>query len=310
MLDMFHLPPSSVADVQMFMNVGNWSEWVKPKGKSMTMMYCIGSGAGDGGAHTAATTNARGGGGGGGAGGMARLVIPTMFLPNVLMCYPGKGGMGGAAQTDGIAGELSYISHGIGFSGVMGNLTAVPQVILQSGAVAAALGAKGTAAVPGAAGAGSTIATAGTTVLGYSGLWSANVGPAGMIGGAVAGAVGTACALFLATPAFLPWSGGAGGAGSTNADYAGGTQTAIWPMNTMPGPPVALPNGGGGASFLNPLMSLGGNGGAALTNGIGGNGGSGGYPASGGGGGGAGVVAGGGSQGGAGAGGLIIIISW
>jgi hypothetical protein len=132
-------------------------------------------------------------------------------------------------------------------------------------------------------------------------------GQAGQAGGVVAGGAGVNTT--IATTSVITM-GGASGAGTTSADFAGGGITAItdsFLSQIRPIAPAAGSNNGAGG-FMNwkPLFSFAGLGGSSSNTGVGGLGGNGG-PGSGGGGGGAGTTGGRGGDGGAG---LVIIVSW
>lgn len=102
--------------------------------------------------------------------------------------------------------------------------------------------------------------------------------------------------------------GGAGGAGTMSADFAGGGYTAIansWLSEKRPIAPAAGSfDGSGGTQLWNPFFSFGGVGGSSSNAGVGGNGGNGAHGAGGGGGGGGTT----GGRGGNGGDGLVIII--
>ena len=68
--------------------------------------------------------NAKGGGGGGGSGAITTLIMPAIFLPDVLKVAAGAGGRGGTGDASGIAGTASWISLGTGITAG----TAIPNV--------------------------------------------------------------------------------------------------------------------------------------------------------------------------------------
>lgn len=306
MLDCLHIPTGTGAsDVQEFTipsTVTNtqWHTWIKPRGKTMCNIICIGGGGGGGGGFTAAAAAARGGGGGGGSSAVTRVEIPLIFLPDMLYVQVGAGGQG-VLSGGGTAGSgiLSYVA-------IAPNTTAT-NVLAVSGAVAAVGGGTGTGAAVGAAGTAGTIATIGAMPLAGLGQFAFIAGQIGIAGGAVAGAVGGAQSIPVTSVITM---GGSGGAGTTSADFAGGLITAITdsylsqirPANAAAG----SFDGSGGFMHRAPLFSFCGLGGGASNAGVGGKGGMGGY-GSGGGGGGGGTTGGRGGDGGTG---IVIIVCW
>ena len=118
MIDYFHLGHSDVgnADVKIFTTPSTvtnvqWNTWIKPKGKSMMNIICIGGGGGGGGGFTRAGGAAGGGGGGGGSSAVTRLTIPLFLVPDVLYVQVGAGGQGvGSGGGTAGSGVLSYVS--------------------------------------------------------------------------------------------------------------------------------------------------------------------------------------------------------
>lgn len=309
----FGLPPSSVADIQIFQYMGigaaEFQMWQKPRGVSVVYMMTIGGGGGGGCGRTRAL-NANGGGGGGGAcSGGAKFICPALLLPDVMYVQVGEGGLGGIGGTDpgnpGAAGGHSYISTS--------KTLALPNLICYSGAGTNNGGGGGTSIGPGAAGAVPSIAV--TQPCNTWGLWSAWVGLAGAIGGGNSSGVGANITAW----AVHPMCGGAGGTG-VNVNGAGGSvlATATLDLGSMgyltstviPGGASgggAGKDGGAGIFSSKPyLFQTGGSGGANVNGGIGGHGGNGGVGC-GGGGSGSGTTGGNGGNGGNG---LVMIISW
>lgn len=307
MLDTGYFTRTNSADVQTFW--GNtttddlmFQTWKKPRGCSMHYMICIGSGAGGGGGFTAAAAAARGGGGGGGSSATATLLIPSLFIPDILYVQVGMGGLGvGSGGGTAGSGIISYIALGPDNTN-MNNL-------LASCVAAPTGGGTGTGAAVGAAGTGGTVATHATCPCSSVGVRIFQVGKDGIAGGAVAGAAGGNQS-FPLTNATAMTMGGAGGAGTTSADFAGGAITAIANCDYSAKRPVGAAAGSndGSSGFLNwaPFLSYCGLGGASSNAGVGGKGGLGG-PGSGGGGGGGGTTGGKGGDGGPG---LVVIVSW
>lgn len=311
MLDLSHIPTGyGSGDVQIFtcpstVTSLQWHDWIKPRGKTMFMMMAISGGGGGGGGFTRAAAAAGGGGGSGGSSGISRLTGPACFLPDRLFVQVGAGGIGvGSGGGTAGSGVLSYVCAGIS-TATPGTVQAT-NVLLVSGAAAPAGGGTGTGAAVGALGAGGTIATAGAMPLHFPFIQSLIAGTAGVAGGAVAGANGSAQSIPTATPFW----GATGGAGTTNADFAGGAFTAqadsLMSERRPDTAPAGSNNGSGGYTSWQPFYSYGGGGGASSNAGVGGNGGNGGYGC-GGGGGGAGTTGGKGGDGGSG---LVIIVCW
>jgi hypothetical protein len=310
MLDLFNLPPRVTGDVQIF-NLPStatsvqWHSWIKPRGINMLHMIAISGGGGGGGGFSAAASSARGGGGSGGSSGISRLTIPAIFVPDRLYIQVGAGGQGvGSGGGTAGSGTLSYVCAAIP-TATPGTIQAM-NVFLVSGAAGPAGGGTGTGAAVGALGAAGTIATIGAMPLGHMGNFDLIAGTAGVAGGAVAGANGTAQSIPTATPFW----GATGGAGTTSADFAGGAFTAQADSllsEMRPATPAAGSNpGSSGLTCWAPFYSFGGGGGSASNAGVGGAGGNGGY-GTGGGGGGGGTTGGRGGDGGSG---LVIIIGW
>jgi hypothetical protein len=310
MLDLFNTPSdigvnNGMADVKIFntpSTVTNiqWNTWLKPRGKAMMNIICIGGGGGGGGGFTGVAASARGGGGSGGSSAVSRVTIPLHLVPDVLCVQVGAGGQGvGSGGGTAGSGVLSYVS-------ITPNTTA-SNCLAISGAAAAVGGGTGTGAAVGAAGTAGTIAVIGSMPLAGLGHFDLIAGQIGVAGGAVAGAVGTAQS--IPTTSIIT-TGGTGGAGTTSADFAGGLWTAIsnsWLSEQRPATPAAGSfDGSGGFAIWKPLFFFGGTGGSASNAGVGGVGGNGSY-GSGGGGGGGGTTGGRGGDGGSG---IVIITCW
>ena len=276
--------------------------WKKPRGITMLGMICVGAGGGGGGGFTAAAAAARGGGGSGACSGFSKLIIPAWAVPDVLYVKIAKGGLGvGSGGGTAGSGANSFIL-------IRPNTLSALNTLLVSNTNAPAGGGTGTGAAVGALGGAPTIATQQNSVLSGVGQWSAFVGVQGVAGGAVAGAIGPPIAIPLTGVFTMP---GAGGAGTTAADFAGGIITAVANDSHISdvrpvGAAAGSFNGSSGHLLRAPLWSYGGLGGSSSNAGVGGNGGNGG-PGSGGGGGGGGTT---GGKGGDGGDGMVIIWCW
>lgn len=306
MLDLGSLPSLAKCDVQVFTGYAvtaslEWQTWRFPRGASMLAAFCVGGGAGGGGGFTRIAGAAGGGGGGGGSAGTCRLLVPAYYLPETLYISVGVGGRG-VASGGGTAGGgvQSWIA-------VKPDLAQANNVLCQSAANSPAGGTTGTGAASGTGGAGGNIAVIGNMAMAGLGIFQAIAGQSGAAGGAQTGAIGTATTIPTTS---VRTQGGAGGAGTTSADFAGGACTAIagdWLSEQRPATPAAGSfNGSSGPLIWEPFFSFGGLGGSASNAGVGGQGGPGAY-GSGGGGGGAGTTGGRGGDGGQG---IVIMIAW
>ena len=265
----------------------NWVQYQKPQQAQFINFYVVGSGAGGGNGHSAAAGNARGGGGGGGSGGIVRATFLASMLPDVIWLQVPRGG------SAGVAGGRALVA-------LRPTANAQDWFLVSSNANAGA-GGNGTGSAAGAAGAAGTIATLASAYLSSLAIdWTAQAGVAGIIGGAQTGANGGNI-----TPT-TTISGGASGAGTTSADFTGGSVVAsICP--TQAGGTGTGAGVNGFSEYKGLLVSTGGSGGGASNSSTGGNGGNGGQYGSGGGGGGGGTTGGTGGRGGDG---IIIISSW
>ena len=316
MLDLLHLPKSTPGNVDYFYNTGIsavycWQTWEKPRGIIMLEIICIGAGGG-GRSGWCVNSATRSGGGGGGSGGFTRLLIPAIFLPDVLYVTVGKGGAGGASTT--LTGTANAGANGVGsVVSIAPGTDAFCFVCLATGGSGAVVGT----ASAGTAGVGGVVITQASCLMSGLGQFAALAGQSGTAGSTAAGT-----ALTYPTTGLLLSGGGAGGGSSTGVggNITAPTQTSFSLITTRTGGANALDGGNAadGLSLSQPLMSIGGAGGGASTNIILGGGGSGGRGGNGGlgcggGGGGAGPSATGGTgsgAGGKGGDGLVIIRSW
>ncbi len=290
--------PSTVTNVQ-------WMTWRKPRGCTMAYIFCLGGGGGGGGACGGAASTARGGGAGGSCSTQTVTLIPLFLLPDVLYIQAGAGGSGGAgAGGGGVVGGIgvtSFVSITPG-TGQMANV-----VVASGGNNGGAGGGAGTtisSGTGGGLGVISSLAFMNYGSLGFNTFLSSMNGSAG---GSQAGAIGGYVSF---STAGLTCTGGAGGAGTTSADFGGGgfnITTGIFMSDSRPASPAAGSfNGSAGPQLLKPFFGYGGCGGSASNAGVGGNGGNGAFGCGGGGGGG-GTTGGRGGNGGTG---IVYIISF
>lgn len=264
-------------------SVNEWQQYVVPKGARLLQMVTQGPGGNGGSGFGAAAATARGGGGGGGVGATSRLLIPAEFLPEILFVQPG---IAGAAANNSRINVRPVNAFGV-------------ETVLYAGPGSA--GGNGSATAAGAAAGSAAIATIGNTLFQCYGLWTALAGAGSIAGGAHTGAVGGN--VTYGNGGIL-LSGGAGGAGCTVAEFAGGILAGAGMFEGLPGGVAGGGNGHNGLIGFRPLFTSGGTGGGSSNTIVGGKGGDGG-PGSGGGGGGAGVTTGG--AGGKGGNGFIYI---
>jgi hypothetical protein len=292
MLDVLNLPKPQNGYIDYFSGAAataatSWRTWEKPRGISMIDITCIGAGGGGRSGWSATTgTAAVSGGGGGGSGGFTRLLIPAVFLPDVLYIQVGRGGAGGLLTTTnsasaGVNGTGSYVSIAPSFDPIY-------LACFANGGSGAAVGS----VTNGPGGIGALVATQTSAPMSGLGIFSALAGQTGGIG------YGGGDLAYPTTSLLL--SGGAGG-GSATSSPSGGTgfnvtaptQTSFSLIPTITGGAFnsGLP-GSPGMSISQPLMSIGGAGGSGAISGTsffnaeGGNGGAGGLGSGGGGGGG------------------------
>lgn len=316
MYDVSGLPPLYRSEVRRYdaidasSGAGTWQQWVKPRGCSMVWMMAMGSGSGGGGGFSGADATARGGGGGGGSSAICTMLIPAIFLPDILYVAVGVGGAGGGGTgQQGISNQRTFISQAPPLSALtQGILTTDNNIVLQSGAGTggggvAGNGVTGTSAAGGGAESATVISNERWLA---SGIFQAYVGSGGAQGGAGGNNPGNTIPVPVAQ---RPQNTGGGGGGScTSANQIGGSLVAGPYLPSLGAGTAGVSNGAGpnGWSLTSPLYSCGGAGGASVTAGTGGAGGRGGQGC-GGGGGGAGVTGGAGGQGGNG---VAFIISW
>jgi hypothetical protein len=266
--------------------------WQKPKGCRFVHFFVLGPGGGG----TRGTVN--NGGGGGGSGLIFTSIYPSIFIPDNLYIYVGRGGPGGSATSSAGSGTVTFISS-------------LPSNNQKSTLVGSYGGSSASFSTGGNVGViQDTYRLIGLQSYGTTSTpISSSYGQAGSNGN-------------LTLPGsnlnqIFPISGGAGGGGQLSGiAYSGGSISGSSYIQTNLGGTSISLNGNDGYTTFNPntltnneipLIFMGGSGGAGNTLGVGGRGGNGSYGC-GGGGGGAGSVNGG--DGGRGGDGLVIISWW
>lgn len=305
MIDLNHLPSAFRGDVQIFgansisANVG-WSTWNKPRG--CTMAFILGLGAGSNGANGVVGSNsAAAGGSGGGSGAQTSLLIPLIFLPDLLflsVCAAnGQAATRVAIAPNTVANNCLLIANSASTPGT--SVTGTPGVVGVGGVIATLAGmplaglgvctffAGQDGSLGGAALAGADL------VLPVTGLTVT----AGMGGGGLpaAGQAGRAGGSLTVTGEFPPHPGGAAQSTATLP----GVHGSNGPVCAFRGLEYSYGGAGGGGSHGTAT-------GAGLFGGKGGNGG----PGCGGGGGGACLTGGTVGLGGLAGDGQVTIICW
>jgi hypothetical protein len=274
-----------------------WQIWNKPSSISMVCINLIAAGGGGG-----LVTSTSIGAGGGGSGGMSCLIIPAVFLPNLIYIRVGAGGPGSAGSSLGVGGttfisaEPTISASGLG-------------IMTQAGGGAPAAGTLNT---------GGTAGSAGTTSSGIFIGQGIYYTIAGRPGGAGAASPNTSAATLTDFGSNgIPLTGGTGGGNGTGQ---GGAISEALPSWTARNGAIGTTGGAGGHGLRagykfdrllgsnQPLVFSGGlGGGGGVSPSVGGIGGNGAYGCGGGGGGGG---SGGGGAGGRGGDGVVIITSW
>lgn len=272
-----------------------WEPWQKSWVRNYNFLdiFMVGAGAGGGAGAAAAAGNPKGGGGGGSSGGLVTARFALSVLPDVVYFLLPQGALGGTGTAGaGNPGANAIQAH---MSARNASITSADLILVTSNSQSGG-GSGGTTGAAGPGGSGGSTPTATTQAwdeMAYA--WLPRATRDGASGGGVAGsgAVG-ADAL---TPLGVI-SGGAGGAGSRTADFAGGNILAFGQVPQVPGGLAGGGDGGGGLWYrdspFHPWFASGGAGGGSTNTAAtaGGRGGSG-APGCGGGGGGAGTSVGG-----------------
>jgi len=119
MLDFNNILATPGADIQYFSGpatgtVLQWQVWKKPRGARWIYMLGVGGGGG-GSCGNAAAVSTGGGGAGGSSGNQTTVMIPAMFVPDVLYIQAGAGGAGATTSagfgTNGIATYVAIVPY-------------------------------------------------------------------------------------------------------------------------------------------------------------------------------------------------------
>ena len=304
MIDTFNINDGSLNN-QSFNYNGNtgWQIWNKPPKCNLVNFFLVGGGAGGQGGATGSTLN-RNGGAGGGSAAFSYITVPAFAIPDTLYILVASGGTGGASSGGvGGQGSLSYVCS-------VPDTSTVNNILMRSGSANAGVTTTTTA------GAAITVAD---ILLAEAAFISGYAGQTGGAGGVTSTPAATV------TPTGIPFTGGAGGAGTIGGSAATGVSGKIDGILDFPiisgGTNTALAattagEGNNGFStrenfnsqnYKYPMFFTGGAGGGAASNatGVGGRGGAGQFGCGGGGGGAGGNTTAG--RGGDGGHGLVII---
>jgi hypothetical protein len=298
-MDLFDLANTDYR-TQIFYTSGTWR---KPSGISMVFIGCYGAGGGGGGGFTRTVAQNGGGGGGGASGAIYNDILPASLVPDELYITVGVGGQGGAAQTVGTSGGITYVEayKDGGANFVFARATGGGG---GGGSVSAGVG--------GSAGTNAVSAVA-NQKLSTTGVFTSIAGQSGSAGGTTSGGI----ALTYGVATMINGGAGGGGCNTSNVAGAGGQITGVPPsIPTISGGAIGGNEGNVGLQriTLDVLVSMGGSGGGGngTTASNSGNGGRGanGNIGSGGGGGGTGTSTGVGGAGGNGGDGMVIIVCY
>lgn len=288
----------------IFCNGSAWQVWNKPKNANIVYFYVLGGGSGGGGGRSAAINTATGGGGGASAAALSATFL-ACTLPDTLYILVGKGGAGGAAESIGASGGLTYVSYQPNSASI--------NILLQNGAAGPTGGGLGGSSTPGAGGTAGTVWGFATAINGRLGLVNVEPGQNGTAGTTTGGTV-----INLTPTATVTGASGGGACTAGGTGFAAGLITGSGFLPTIPAGVInaadstihgvagytSLPNN---LSMSTPMFFTGGSGGgvATTTGRTGGKGGQGSFGSGGGGGGGA--YSGTGGRGGDGGDGLVLI---
>jgi hypothetical protein len=220
MLDFSNILNNPNIDVQTFIgpatasSAPEWRTWRKPRGAKFIYMIGVGSGSSGGCGLNSATTS--GGGAGGPSGAQTVVMIPAMFVPDVLYVQTGAGGQQPAVLVSGalnVAGVASYVCISPYTS-----VTAAGTILFANG------GQTGTAAATSTTGGTASTAAIAATInnmpLAGRGFYQFFAGQAGTAGGtSSAGSLSSVAQTYPTTGLMV--QGGQGGVGYTSVTSSG-----------------------------------------------------------------------------------------
>ena len=272
-----------------------------PNKVKMVSFIIIGAGGGGGGGSQPSGADATyTGGGGGGSGQIITATIPSIYLPETLYFYLGKGGDGGArAVTTGASGSNGQFSY----------VLTRPELVVSNMIIEAGRGIGGQGGSTGARLGGSF--TGGGVYIAMPSIFL-NIS-AGRDGGAGNSSTPSSSVQILNQSIVTGGAGGGGCTGASAAGFEGQGLTGNYKIKSIPGGTAGGGNGNPGLWDWDNMFGCGGSGGGGSPNASGttGNGGDGAYGCGGGGGGSSRRAgAGAGGQGGKGGDGIAIISVW
>jgi hypothetical protein len=261
MLDFSNILNNPNIDVQAFIGPAQtsaveWRTWRKPRGAKFIYMIGVGSGSSGGCGLNSATTS--GGGAGGPSGAQTVVMIPAMFVPDVLYVQAGAGGQQPAVLVSAalnVVGMASYVCISPYTS-----IAAAGTILLANG------GTTGTAAATSTTGGTATQTAAATTIasmpLAGRGFYQFFAGQAGTAGGGGGGVAQT----YPVTGLMV--QGGQGGVSYSNVtSFSNNNSTGAGFGDNFPSVAGGLTSdpigNGSGGTMIKPFQYTGGTGGVA-----------------------------------------------
>jgi len=265
MLDFNNILATPGADIQYFSGPATttllqWQTWRKPRGARW--IHMIGVGGGGGGSTGAQTGTTGGGAAGGSSGGQTTVMIPAMFLPDILYIQCGAGGAGSAGTVSGSFGSTGTATY-VTIEPVQNVPGPASTLLLANGGTVSATapttanGGLAPGAVAAATLAGMCLAGRGFTTL-----------LAGQVGGA-GGAANTNAPTVNLPATGLMVTAGSGGGGCTGGGVGGIIGPAGTPLGTEFFPSLNTTQGDNGTTgpiIRHFLMNYGGVGGYGALN--------------------------------------------
>ena len=224
MLDILHIADTQSYDVKTYegngltagtTNLTDWVQWTKPRG--IKFIYILGLGGGGSGGGSDNTANSSGGGGGGGSGAQTTILLPEMFIPDVLYIQAGAGGKGLLINDVGPSGSDTFIAIEP-YNTYTPNLT----LLRARGGAGGGAGSGTAAGAGGVAGAASTIADMPLCRGAFTSLSGQNGGNGGAPNGVAPNINFPVNGLMV--------TGGAGGGGSNTASTGRAGGSIIKPL--------------------------------------------------------------------------------
>lgn len=250
MIDIFHVLDQPGVDIQTYVGTASvtltqWQTWRKPKGCKWVYMFAVGGGSSGGCGVNTGTTS--GGGSGGCSGAQSALLIPAIFVPDVLYIQAGQGGKQPAVLVSGAVSVVGVISIVAAepYTSTNTFLTFLQASAGPAGVAAATTTTGGTATTAAA------VMTLSTVNLAGRGFTNFLAGQAGVSGGS-----STAAGTQVTYPTTgLLVSGGGGGGGTDNVTPRAGGGIGITNSGLGQGFVPSIISGGTAASGATPAGS-------------------------------------------------------